>query len=198
MAMQLCNLTLEEAARRAAGNWRNFECFIWYRRHDLDRPDDWAIIYTHNPSSTLIDESNAAVIAEALKAFPSDVVAESHSHWLVGHVDGFSIRVYRRGKITKAFTTYFELLQQIEDYPILDESDYSDREYEATLANIPLAAWRLARQYELPEGWEGDVYSWLSDNRSSALENRDDLGGWPDEEELEAAFAALGFRQSAQ
>ena len=33
----------------------------------------------------------------------------------------------------------------------------------------------------LPDGWEGDVYSWLSDNRQSAVENRDDQGGYPEE-----------------
>lgn len=193
MATRIGDLTLEEAAQRAAGNWRDFECFVWYRKADLARPDDWAIIYTSNRDAGLTDQSNSAVIAKALEPFTRDVVSESHSHWLVGHVDGFSIRVYRRGKITQAFRTYFELLQQMEDYPILDESDYSDREYEATLENIPLAAWRLVKQYILPGGWESDVYSWLADNRSSALENRDDLGGWPDEDDMEAAFVALGY-----
>ncbi len=80
-------------------------------------------------------------------------------------------------------------------YPILDETDYSNREYEATLENIPLAAWRMKDRFELPEGWEGDVYSWLSDHRCSALESTDDQGGWPDEDELEDAFDALGYQQ---
>lgn len=192
--MRLTELDVKDAAKTAAGNWRKFECFVWFRASDLKRPDDWTIIYTHNRDSCLIDQSNAAVIDKALEQFVGkDVVSESHSHWVVGHVDGFSIRVYRRGKITQAFQTYFQLLQQMDDYPILDETDYSDREYEATLENIPMAAWRLQRQYELPEGWEGDVYSWLSENRCSSLENTDDLGGYPDEEDLEAAFDALGY-----
>jgi len=44
-------------------------------------------------------QSNAEVIAEALKTVRRhrrcDVVFESHSHWAVGHIDGFSIRVFK-------------------------------------------------------------------------------------------------------
>jgi hypothetical protein len=197
MATELGDLTLEEAAREAAGNWRHFDCFSWFRQHDLDRPDDWAILYTHHRDSGLLDQSNAAVIAEALEPFTDrDVVFESHNHWAVGHVDGFSIRIYRRGKITKAFRVYHELAERMASYPILDESDYSDKEYESTLENIPLAAWRLKNNYDLPDDWVGDVYSWLSEYRCSALENTSDQGGWPDEDDLEAVFDALGYQRS--
>jgi hypothetical protein len=71
--------------------------------------------------------------------------------------------------------------------------DYSNREYEATLECLPLAAWKLKHDYELPEGWEGDVYSWLSEHCCSAIESTDDQGGWPSEEELIEAFDALGY-----
>ena len=50
-----------------------------------------------------------------------------------------------------------------------------------------------ALEYDLPEGWEGDVYSWLSDNRPGSVENRDDQGGYPEEGDLRAAFDALGY-----
>ena len=55
-----------------------------------------------------------------------DVVFESHSHWAVGHVDGFSVRVYLDGAITDAFRTYHGLTERLAEYPILDASDYSD------------------------------------------------------------------------
>ena len=93
-----------------------------------------------------------------------DVVFESHSHWLVGHVDGFSVRVFKNGEITLAFRRYHELAMAMDDYPVLDESDYSEREYEATLENIPIAAWRLTDQYELPDTWVGQVYDWFSEH----------------------------------
>lgn len=147
----------------------------------------------------MLDQSNADAIAEAMNPFTDsddpDVVMESHSHWAVGHVDGFSIRVYRNSEITEAFKTYHELMEQLDGYPILDEEDYSNREYEATLENINDAAWRVKDEYTLPEGWESEVYSWLSGNRSGCVENRDDQGGYPSEDDLRDAFDALGFVQ---
>jgi hypothetical protein len=124
------------------------------------------------------------------------VVTESHGHWAVGHVDGFSIRVYREGEITDAFRTYHDLAERMADYPILDEEDHSHREYEATLENIADAAWRLKGEYDLPEGWEGEVFSWFWDHRQSAVENRDDQGGYPEADDLRAAFEALGYERT--
>jgi hypothetical protein len=94
-------------------------------------------------------------------------------------VDGFSIRIFRDGEITDAFRTYHDLAEQLADYPILNEENYSRREYEATLENITHAASRLKGEYDLPEGWEGDVFFWLWDHRQRAVENRDDQGRLP-------------------
>ncbi|MCH7685319.1 MAG: hypothetical protein IH899_01325 [Planctomycetes bacterium] len=200
MTSRLGDLNLEEAAEQAAGNWQNFECFVWYR-DDIEDAENWAIIYTHNRDSGLLDLSNASVIEKALDPFTEaddddpDVVLESHNHWAVGHVDGFSIRVVRDGEITNAFRKYHELAEAMDAYPILDEHDYSNREYEATVENIADAAWRLKDDYELPDDWQCEIYGWLSDNDSGEIENADDQGGYPSEESLRAAFDALGFRQ---
>ena len=105
---------------------------MWFRRNEIDDAGNWAVIYTQNRDSGLLDQSNAAVIEKALQPFSDgddpDVVFESHSHWAVGHVDGFSIRVFKDREITEAFAKYHELAERIADYPILDESDYSERE----------------------------------------------------------------------
>jgi hypothetical protein len=199
MTTSLGELTLEEAAKQAAGNWRNFECFLWHRQSELDDSDNWSIMYTHHRDSGLLDQSNASVIEKALESFTEgdepDVVFESHSHWAVGHVDGFSIRVFRDDETTEAFKTYHELGERLVDYPVLDEEDYSRREYEATLENIVDTAWRLKNEFDLPDGWEGDVYDWLSENSPGAIENRDDQGGCPTEDELKEAFESLGYRK---
>lgn len=172
--MRLGEFDLEDAAKEAAGNWQDFTCFVWWREREIPDSDRWAVIYTHNRDSGLLDQSNAEVIRKAMEPFSDtddpDVVFESHSHWACGHVDGFSIRVFRDGQVTKAFKVYHELAQAMADYPILDEADYSNREYEATLENIPLAAWRLKDTFKLPEQWEGEVYSWLSDHNCSRAE----------------------------
>lgn len=194
----LGTLELEDAAQKAAGNWQNFRSFVWWRDRELADADQWAIIYTHHRDSGLLDQSNAAFIAKALKPFTesddADVVAEDHHHWAVGTISGFSIRVFdRQGEITEAFAKYHELAEAMDLYPILDELDYSDREYEATVENIADAAWRLKNEFDLPEGWEYEVYSWLSDHRSGEVENVDDQGGYPSEAALREAFAALNF-----
>jgi hypothetical protein len=200
MSTTIGEMTIEDAVREAAGNWRRFTCFVWDRDRELDDPDEWAILYTHNRDSGLLDLSNAEAISEALTPFADsddpDVVFETHSHWAVGHVDGFSIRVLRDGEITDAFRTYHELAERLADYPVLDESDYGEREYVATVENITDTAWRLKGEYELPEGWECDVYSWFWDHRQRAVENRDDQGGYPEEDDLRAAFDALGYERT--
>lgn len=200
MPTLLGELELDDAAREAAGNWRDFTCFVWFRDRELEDADDWAIIYTHHRDSGLLDLSNAEAIEQALEPFTEgddpDVVFESHSHWAVGHIDGFSIRVFRDGQITDAFRRWHELAEAMAAYPVLDEQDYSNREYEATLGNIADAAWRVKDEYDLPEGWEGDVYGWLSENEYGEVENRDDQGGYPSEEALRRAFEALGYSKS--
>jgi hypothetical protein len=199
MPTSLGMMELEEAAKKAAGNWQRFDSFVWFRAIDLDEPSDWAVLYTHHRDSGLIDQSNASVIEEALQPFTEgddpDVVMESHSHWAVGHIDGFSLRVFKDGQITEAFRCYHDLEARMDDYALLDEEDYSRREYEATLENIADAAWRLKRSFELPEGWEAQVFDWFWQHNQHAVENRDDQGGYPEEAELEAAFEALGFER---
>src|SRR5476649_370645 len=113
----LGELDLDAAAKTAAGNWRQFNCFVWFRDRHLNDADQWAIIYTHNRDSGLLDQSNAASVEKAMKPFSEggDAIFESHSHWAVGHVDGFSVRVFKNGKITKAFESYHELAQRLDD-----------------------------------------------------------------------------------
>ena len=103
------------------------------------------------------------------------------------------LRVFKDGQPTEAFRKYYELEQQIDAYPILNEDNYSDREYEATLVNIKDAAWRLKNDFDLRDGWETEVYSWLSDYECGEIENVDDRGGYPSEESLGRAFDALGY-----
>lgn len=199
MSNRIGELELEDAAQDIVGNWKRFDCFVWYR-DDIDDADNWAIIYTHHRDSGLLDQSNAHIINKSLAPFTDgddpDVVMESHNHWAVGSIEGFSLRIFHDGKITDAFRKYHELAEAMDQYPILDESDYSERELEATYENIPLAAWRVKDDYEdLPDDWADQVYQWLSDNRCNALESRDDNGGWPDEDDLRAAFSALGYQE---
>ncbi len=126
----------EDYAKKLANNHAKFQSFDW--NHDA-QPDDkhlWAIVYTSNRDSGCLDQSNEAQILKALKPFTGwhkdgeTVETLSHSHWAVGHVDGFMIRVYEADgtTITPAFLVYSELLCSLADYPILNEEDHSERE----------------------------------------------------------------------
>jgi len=191
--------TVEEAAEELVGNWMSFNDFSWDRSSELEDADQYCLVYTHNRDSGLLDQSNAEAIHQALMPFLNkDVLEEHHTHWAVGWVDGYAIRVYRRGKIiTRAFRTWFDLQQQLANYPVLDDDDYSNRIYEATLANIDDAAWRVKREYDdLPKDSAFQVYRWLSDHDCSELENDDDRGGYPSELWLRKAFDSLGYKRN--
>ncbi len=79
-------------------------------------------------------------------------------------------------------------------YPVLDESDYSARQFAASLANIDQAAWQLKPSFVLPQDWPSRVFEWLNRHRPHTLENTDDHGGWPDDDDLRAAFAGSRLR----
>ena len=125
------------AAKEFRGNWQKFDSFIWFSRNIVIDPEAYAIVYLSNRDSDLIDKSNEAVILRALTPFmgepgSSDCWTESHSHSLVGHIDGVVIRCLdAKGAPTEAFTVLHNLMRQKDDYPILDEDDYSRAEQAA-------------------------------------------------------------------
>lgn len=187
---------VEEASKKLVGNWREFECFAWSRSYNLEDADQWCIWYTSHRDAGLLAQSNEQAINKRLEPFTvgddPDLVFESHSHWAVGNVDGFSVRVYRPdGTITDAFREFCSIKGQLDGYPVLDEQDYSERELQATLENYACEMWR---HKQLPEGWEGEVYQWFSNHgHDRYIENRDDQGGWAPEEEIIEALQDIGL-----
>lgn len=193
---------IEERARELAGNWSKFESFSWWGRDEelIPDPENWTIIYTSNRDSGLIDRSNAATIDRLLQPFTEgdypEVVPQSHNHWACGYVDGYAIRCFHPdGKPTNAIREWLDIVDSLESYPILDESHYSDLEYNESIDNFSLAASGVKSNWELPEGWESYVFSWLSGSEDWCDEvcSCDDQGAWPSEEAFEAAFSALGY-----
>ena len=187
---------VEGAAKALAGNWQDFDCFAWHRGYELEDADKWCVWYTSHRDSGLLSQSNENVFNERLRPFSEgddpDLVFERHSSWLVGFMDGFSVRVSRPdGSITTAFEEFCRIKEALEGYPILDEQDYTEREYLETLDNYRSEMWR---EKDLPEGWEAEVYSWFSDNcLDECIENRDDRGGWAPREKIVEALQALGL-----
>lgn len=184
------------AAKAMAGNWEDFSCFIWYRSNELDTPSDWCIVYTSGRDAGLLSQSNHVEITKRLARFMEgdnpNVVAEDHNHWAVGFLSGFSIRVFHGdGSITPAFEEWCRIKEDLDTYPVLNESDYSERELEATLDNYRSEMWR---HRDLPEGWQVEVYRWFSDHGLDRfIESRDDQGGYAAEESIVEALLDLGL-----
>lgn len=187
---------VEAVANELVGNWQRFECFCWHRRHDLPDAAHWMIFYTSSPQSGLIEESNQKVMTDRLARYAEgddpDLAFEEHSHWVVGTVSGISLRVLRAdGTITDALREFCRIQVAMDAYPILDEQDYSDREYEATLDNYRTEMWQS--RGELPDGWAGEVYDWFRDHGHDRFtESRDDRGGWAPREDITNALRHLG------
>lgn len=122
----------DKLAEQAAGNWADFSCFAWFEQPE--NPGDYCIVYTSNRDSDILDCANAQVIESELSQFveSGDVIPQRHSHWAVGHVAGYAIRVYdESGNVTDAFRCWCDIQARLEDYPVLCDETYSEMELEA-------------------------------------------------------------------
>jgi hypothetical protein len=168
-----------ELAKQYAGNHKRFESFIW-----VEEPEDsenYALILLRTRDSNLLEQSNADFIEKTLK--PYGVKIEHFNHWAVGWVDNLVLKVFDNNVVTEAFEKFVEIKQQFEDYPALDEDDYIQRVYDATIENIQ------------KEGYDEDtakkVYKWLFDNMQEEITEIDGFGGYPSEESIKQALLAL-------
>lgn len=192
---------VEDYAKKLRGNWMKFECFVWSGERDVPDPENWTIVYVSGRNSGLLTESNAAAISKALTPFledeQEDISEQSHSHWAVGYLDGYAIRVHPLNEegipivneYTPAFQKWCELELALENYPVLNEDDYCQRETEATIRNIMEIGCDMVKE-GVSEFWANDVYSKLPD---CEIENIDDQGGWPSEEAVAQALRTLGM-----
>lgn len=111
----------------------------FHNRYDLEqwvRPDSYAgfmpvghfFIYSRNRDSSILDNSNYERILEALQKRWGDHVYDYRArHWAVGWTEEILMRPDAPEEAQKAVS---ELLGALEDYPVYDESDYSERQEE--------------------------------------------------------------------
>ena len=82
-----------------------------------------------------------------------------------------------------------------EDYPVLDEEDYSEREYEAAMQAISEQVSYVVSRLDdvaLPADVVSAVYRWLSENEHCELEHGGD-GAYPSVESVERALVCLQY-----
>ena len=178
------------------GNWQRRQCFVWWEQPD-DAEEYGLWILSHRDSG-LIDQSNGAMIRKRLAKFveSGDVLFFGCSHWLVGHTNEMAVRVYQPGTTdtTAAFDELAEVVEACDQYPILDDSDYSEREYESALKVIACSMLGDVPE-NVPDDWREQVYSWLSEHEPREVENIDDRGAFPDSAATRRALLDLGLIQ---
>lgn len=96
-----------------------------------------------NRDSSILEISNFECISEELmKEFPNDFRIETYNHWAVGSVTRMVCRIlHHKGEIedkniTDAFKKAMKYLDDLSDYPVWNEYDYSEKQYERCIQDL--------------------------------------------------------------
>jgi hypothetical protein len=118
-----------------AGNWQHFE---YYTPADALRklPDgeNWLLWYGYTQADDdCLNQCNYDYIVNTLKSYlkhkkPSAMEIIDR-HWCGGILMyGIAIKVYNKNKTyTKVFSAFADMLEQMSEYPVLDDDDYMQR-----------------------------------------------------------------------
>jgi hypothetical protein len=89
---------------------------------------DWLCVMARCRDSGCLKVSNFETARKRLEAIdPGAVAVESETHWAVGWVETLLVNPDSPQAVAEAE----RIRESLEDYPVLDEDDLSDREYEA-------------------------------------------------------------------
>lgn len=176
--MSIHNMTVDEIIEEFLKDTReaiNNSCIYENKQLGVTQ----AIVYGTNRDASMLHQTNFDIVSGDLIKYKG-VHTERFNHWACGWVD-YLIVVCRTkaGKPTKAMLAAIEWQKKLEDYPVADEEEYSRREYETMMENMPEALKDLIwhTDYEmadkLPDDWYVDVA-----RNVDQYENADD-DGWP-------------------
>jgi hypothetical protein len=136
-----------------------------YAASGLERPSDAAfwddrLYTTHAPvigwaerGDDILEESNYLSALSLIEGAAGDdkdehVIDATVGHWLVGSLRQLFVQVRDAdGEFTAAFREAVELSEGLKDYPVVDESDYSEREWKAWEENASEAIDQAQRDY---------------------------------------------------
>lgn len=154
-------------AKEFAGNWMKAKNFGWH-----NQPEDahlWGHYVLFHRDSQALDRSNGEVTLRRFRDRFEEQEGDSwneerHSHWAVGHVTALTVRALDpEGNPTPEAELLLEIIDALEDYPILDEDHFSSLEYEEALET-------LQNCYDVPEEFAGEVWGKLQDQGYSTIE----------------------------
>ncbi len=161
--------------------------------------DGWGRAFAQHRDSDALDRSNWQVISkDLLTRFPDDVHIESANHWAVGWIETLRIRVlinpmaeepFTENNITQCFEAVCEWENCLANYPIADESHFTELEYKEFYEYIEgevSGIWSYNYDDDMPKHLIDSVYSIVAENCSNA----DDLSYKDLENAVEEAWIA--------
>jgi len=131
--------------------------------------DDYFVFLGQHRDSDILTESNFACGLEFIGGESDTVRVVSEGHWAVGWVEWIAIHKSDHAALEQADS----LMGALSDYPVLDESDFSEREWESAQeawescysigekvdmcrdAGLSIFA---ARSASIPQGDNGSIY----------------------------------------
>lgn len=123
---------MAEMAERALTPPQDFAYF-----GELYEADGWGRMFGVHRDSDALERSNWQAILERFKPFSEEEAGEDFtwtvegsSHWAVGWIDQGRIRVRIDGEYTEAFKRACEIVEALENYPVLNEEEFSRIEWE--------------------------------------------------------------------
>ena len=130
----------------------------------------WAKTDWPHFNDELIDESNNHAIEETMAQYveAGEAIVDRDSHLYVKVWTGPD-----KLETTEAYGEMLDILNKLEDYPLLDFEDHSEREIKAEVEAIELDFKNLVRD-DAPEGWAYLVSRWYGDAGDMYLHSRQD------------------------
>lgn len=96
---------------------------------------NWYIAYTKTRDASVLSESNWDEMKKALQPLSNDITEDGDelpsvyvmttSHWAVGYIEWLLVHKSNEVALQKAD----ELAERLKDYPVLNEEDFSEREW---------------------------------------------------------------------
>lgn len=137
---------------------------------------DHFIVFVRTRDSDLLTDSNFEYLKKQLKDLDG-VQVLTFNHWGIGWIEAIMIHEDAKESLEKAE----QFLTKYHNYPVFDEEDYYQREYDATVSNI-------ASEGGVDTDTAKRVYEWLSQHNPDSLEAVDGGGGYPDKSVIDTAL----------
>lgn len=172
--------------------------FGWWGREEMFETWGWAGVDKHR-DSTILELSNFEIVYEDLKSkFPDDVEQVRIGHWAVGHCDRTIVRILidpdngiLSDNITEAFKEAMDWHFYLLDYPVANDTHYSEMSYEASIEFIAnhmpsMIGYEVSRTEAAVAMYEQLVY-----DMNVMIEMDDDY--YPSDHDMIIAAYNLGF-----